>query len=317
MFQAWQAGNNGRGKIERAAALGAVIGLSFASFFLPGGDDLYRYYIPFARGCLDCGFVPYYSQWFLSPLLVFPGYPFAWPLWVILSLLGFMVVAAKMKVSPLLFFIVFPLLGQIWLGQIDVIVCIGIAILALARNSFWRGVGITLALIKPQLSFLAVIVALLDERRGTSWKVFVSPVLVFALSLIVFGVEWPLKWLENALQSLPVHAWRLAGLDTWRFGIFLLPLPFFIRGREKRIQTAILVSVLATPFFGVYSYLLFLMFGIKWWHVVLSYAWLLAYPWQSENAMRFAWVLPLAILAQIAWQEWNFRIGRANISRLV
>lgn len=307
--------NDSKKKMWWVAAIGAVVGLSIASFFLPGGDDLYRYYIPFVRGCLDCGFVPYYAQWFLLPLLILPAYPLAWPLWAVISLLAFLMIAAKTKVNPLLFFIAFPLLGQIWLGQIDVIVCAGVAILALARNPYLRGVGIALALVKPQLSFLAVIASLLDEQWKSLWKISVAPLVVFAISLFVFGADWPLKWLSNALQSLPVHAWRLAGMDTWRYGIFLLPLPLFIRNRTKRIQAGVLVSVLATPFFGVYSYLLFLMFGLKWWHVVLSYAWLVAYPWQSENAMRFAWVLPLAMLAQITWQEWELRYGEVVYSK--
>ncbi|PWH14611.1 MAG: hypothetical protein DDG60_07610 [Anaerolineae bacterium] len=289
------------------AAMGAVLGLSLASFFLPGGDDLYRYYIPFAQGCLDCGFVPYYARWILFPLMLLPAYPLAWPLWVIFSLLGFVLVVYKMKINPFLFFLSFPLLGQVWLGQIDVIVCAGIAILVLSKNPYWRGGGIVLALTKPQLSFLAIAVAVFDEDRQNIWKISVAPLFVLAASCLFFGLDWPVRWLGNAMQSLPVHAWRLAGLDTWRWGLFLLPLPFFVRGRETRLLTAILVSVLSTPFFGVYSYLLFLMLGVQWWQVVLSYAWLAAYPWQNENAMRLAWILPVVLLLQVLWQAWRKR----------
>lgn len=59
------------------ASFGVLAGITIAAFTLPGGDDLYRYYQPFAQGCLDCGFVPYFAQWFLWPLLLL-HYPLAW-----------------------------------------------------------------------------------------------------------------------------------------------------------------------------------------------------------------------------------------------
>src|SRR5574339_343663 len=100
-------------KIWWVLALGACIGMMLSSLYLPGGDDLYRYYIPFEEGCLDCGFMPYFAQWFLSPLRLLPGYPSAWPVWVAVSLIGFLVLAYFTDVNPLLLLTSFPMLGQI------------------------------------------------------------------------------------------------------------------------------------------------------------------------------------------------------------
>lgn len=57
------------------AAFGAALGLIIASFQTHGGDDLYRYYLPFSQGCLNCGYVPYYARLFLWPLSWLPEYP--------------------------------------------------------------------------------------------------------------------------------------------------------------------------------------------------------------------------------------------------
>jgi hypothetical protein len=58
-------------KIWWIAAAGAALGLSAAPFLLPGGGDLYRFYRTFTQGWLDCGYAPYFAQWFLWPLKFF------------------------------------------------------------------------------------------------------------------------------------------------------------------------------------------------------------------------------------------------------
>lgn len=288
-------------------ALGACIGMMLSSIYLPGGDDLYRYYIPFEQGCLDCGFVPYFAQWFLSPLHLLPAYPASWPVWAAVSLVGFMVLAYFTDVNPLLLLTSFPMLGQIWLGQIDIVICTGLVIFLLAKNPYLRGLGVALALTKPQLTALALLFGLLLEHRTVLWKLFIVPLIVFVLSLLVWGVDWPMHWVSNALTSLPTHVWRLASSDIWRFGIFLLPLPFFIGERRKRLEAGLLVSALATPFFGVYSYVTFLLLHSTWWTWLLSFAWVITYFWMQESAMRFAWILPLAMLSHLVYEEWRER----------
>ncbi len=292
-----------REKMTWTQAVGASIGLIVASFFLPGGDDLYRYYIPFEYGCLDCGFVPYFAQWFLFPLRLLPDFPLAWPVWTIFCVVIFMLLAYFTGINPFLFLISFPFLGQVWLGQIDVLIGIGIVLFLFAKNPYWRGVGIILALTKPQLTALPLFMAIMLESPKISWKLFVVPLVVFLASLAVYGVTWPGAWISNSLKGLPIHVWRLAGMDTWKFGIFLLPVPFLIKDQRKRFEAGLLVSALATPFFGVYSYITFLLIDIRGWFVALSYVWLLAFFWLQESAMRFAWILPLTMLACLVYDE--------------
>ncbi len=285
------------------AAVGAALGLIVASFRLPGGDDLYRYYLPFAQGCLDCGYTPYFSQLFFLPLRLLPEYPLAWPFWTIFSVTGILALAYILKANPLLLLISFPMLGQVWLGQVDVIVMLGLTIFLLGKPPLLRGVGVILALTKPQLTALPLLFCLFLESPRVLPALLAVPIFALAASLGVYGFNWIPRWLENSTAGLPVHVWRLASLDIWRAGIFLTPLPFLFRGTRQRLTVGLLVSALATPFYGVYSYLVFLLFENKWQYVLLSYAWLAWFFLLRENALRMAWLLPLGMLIFITRDE--------------
>lgn len=288
-------------------AVGASIGMIIAAFFLSGGDDLYRYYLPFENGCLDCGYVPYYAQWFLWPLNLLPAYPMTWPVWTIVNIVGFLLLAYFTGINPFLLMISFPLLGQIWLGQVDILICLGIVMFLFAKNPYARGLGIILMLIKPQLTALSVIYSLLLEDRRSLGKLLLIPFLILLASFFVYGLAWPIDWITNALKDLPIHVWRLASLDIWRFGIILVPLPLFIKHQRKRLEAGLLVSALATPFFGAYSYVVFLLLDIKWWALGLGYFWVVGYPWLKETAMRTIWILPLIMLAVLLRDVWRER----------
>lgn len=279
------------------------------SFFLPGGDDLYRYYQPFQQGCDICGFVPPFARWFLWPLTVLPAYPLTWPLWTLISVTAFLLLARWTKVNPLLLMLSFPLWGQLWLGQVDWLVACGLVLFLLAKHPALRGFGILLAMVKPQLSALAILALLVQEKPLTILKIIALPLAGFLLSLWLYGIRWPLEWLTGSSAAVPLHQWRLAGLDTWRIGIFFIWLPFLFRDKRQRLVASLLVSSIATPFFGVYSYVIFLLFILPWWAVPVSYVWGLASPWLDINAMRFAWILPLALLAWLFFNRNNSKVA--------
>ncbi|MBI5295115.1 MAG: hypothetical protein HY869_06535 [Chloroflexi bacterium] len=294
-------------KLSWIAALGAALGLAAASFRLPGGDDLYRYYLPFIQGCFDCGYVPYFAQWTLAALRLLPDYPLAWPIWTLVSVVGFLTLAYVTEVNPFLLLISFPMLGQVWLGQVDVLVALGLALFLFGKNPYLRGMGLILALTKPQLTGLPILFGLLLESPRLWPKLLLAPVLTMTLSLFIYGPDWPMRWIANSTAGLPVHVWRLASMDIWRFGLFLAPLPLFFRGKRERLLSGLLVSALATPFYGVYSYVVFLLFDVKWWMALLSYAWLLGFFLWREEAMRLAWVLPVGMLLEMGIVEWKRR----------
>jgi len=274
-----------------------------SAFSLDGGEDLYRYYLPFANGCLSCGYMPYFAQWILAPLRLFPGFPLAWPVWTIFSAIGFLILTLFTGVNPLLFLISFPMLGQIWLGQVDVLICAGVVIYLFGRNPFLRGIGIALAMMKPQLTGIMLVACLLLESRTDLWKLLIIPLLIFIMSLFAYGYEWPLAWISNALTGLPGHVWRLASMDIWKFGLVLLPVPLVFADRHERAQAGLLVSALSTPFFGVYSYIIFLLLDARPLYVVVSYVWMLAIPWLGKDSMRLAWILPFSVLVDMVYRQ--------------
>lgn len=97
-----------------------------------------------------------------------------------------------------------------------------------------------------------------------------------------------------------------------RVDIFLALLPLFFREKRQRLPSGPLVSALATPFYGMYSYAVFLLFDVKWWMVLLSYAWLLGFFLWREEAMRLAWVLPVGMLIEMGIVEWKSRAKGVN-----
>lgn len=281
-------------KLSWVVAIEAAILIVAISFFSPGGDDLYRYYIPFARGSLESGFIPFFARWVVWPLGFLQPH-WGWPVWLAICMAGWLALCRWTGINPALVMLSFPLLGQAWLGQIDVIICAGLALALLAKNPYARGIGVILALIKPQVAGIALFILLTRERQLL--KVLAAPVITLISSFLVFGWHWPIEWLTNASNNLPPHVWRLAAGDVWPLGLLLLWVPFVFKDRRQRFEAGTLVSSLAIPYVGVYSYVIFQVFAQrKWWSLPLSFTWLLAIPIFGENAMRIAWIYPLILL---------------------
>ena len=279
----------------RIIGLEVAVLMAAAAFFLPGGQDLRWYYLPFAEGCLSCGFVPYFFQPLLAPLGLIPG-EVVWPIWTLVSAGTFLWLCTKTGVNPAVLFLTFPFFGQFWLGQVDVVLCFGLYLAFFSKKAVLRGAGYTLLLIKPQVSIMLVVYLLVKENRKELLKVLSIPAVVIVSSLLVFGLDWPVVWVRQAQESIPGHVWKLATEFFWPWGLALLPLPFFFRERKDGAMVSLLVSSLALPFFSVYSYVVFLLLEAPWWVLPVSYVWMLGYPWLGIDSMKFAWVLPLALL---------------------
>ena len=151
---------------------------------------------------------------------------------------------------------------------------------------------------------LAVFFLLTHEKQLI--KTLIVPVVIFAVSLAVFGIQRPIEWLTHSASNLPLHHWRLAAADIWPVGAALIWVPFLFKERRERFEAGTIISVLASPMVGVYSYIVFLTFRLKkWWLVPLSYAWLIAFPFMEQRAMRFLWILPVVILGQMVYEKYK------------
>ncbi len=231
----------------------------------------------------------------LAPLRL-ASFQNVWALWMLISVTGLLLIARQTKINPLYFMLAFPMIGQFWLGQIDVLLCVGVFLAINHRSSYLRGLGILLLLVKPQIAFLAVLFLLWREERDQLLKVLVIPAVVFALSLVVYGVDWPLEWFRNAQTNIPGHTWKLASGFFWPWSLILLPLPFLFKDRQDGTVVSLLVTSLVMPFASLYSYIVFLIFYSPWWVLPLSYAHAIFRPWLGWESRRFAWILPLTIL---------------------
>ena len=262
------------------------------TFFLPGGSDLHNFYLPFAEGCLNCGFAPYFTQWVLAPLAWLPP-GLAWPALTTFTIGVLLLVSRYFTgTNPLWLLLAFSTLSVLWLGQIDALIIVGLTLMVFGPNAWLRGAGLSLAIIKPQIAGLGVIVLLLHEKPCDLMKIAAAPVVVLLLSLWSFGLDWPLRWLGNAAQ-VPAHAHNLDVVDPLPY--LLIPVLWFYRGRENKFKAALWISTMASPYFGLYSYVVPLTFGLQWWAVLLSYIWLLAYS-LGNSFLRLAWVFPLTML---------------------
>lgn len=313
-----------RPAFQRALQIEIVIATIIAFFFLDlAGQDLFLFYVPMAKGCTTCALNPYYATWVFFPMRFLP-FPILRALWA-----GFTVGAVIWCCNQLwatsqqrattsggattsgrpywwVALIAFPMLGQLWLGQVDALIVLGLVIALTAKNPYVRGIGLVLASLKPQISAAAMLIILWYEmipERGyrRNWPILVIPAAVVALSLIVFGIDWPVRWLAGSRTAESLPEWGMAAL--WPYGaISFAAVPFMREVREK-VAAALLASAITLPWFGVYSYIVFLVFVAPIWAIPLSYAWLLALPIMGSEALRFAIVLPLGVLGWMVWRR--------------
>lgn len=279
-------------------AVEAALLMVAGTFFIPGSADLRMYYLPFASGCLACGVVPYYTRWILYPLSLLPV-EWVWTIWTVLTLGGLLLLARVMKVNPAFLMLAFPVVGQFWLGQIDILLCVGVVLAVISPKPFLRGLGLSLLMVKPQIGLLPFLFLVLSEDRKVLWKVLAIPMGMFLLSLLVYGVNWPFEWLQHAQQGIPDHVWKLGSGLLWPWGLILLPLVFFFKTRREGTLAALLISALVFPFFSVYSYIVFLIFDSSLWTMLISYLWVIAMPFLGNTALRYAWILPLFMLLKM------------------
>lgn len=282
---------------ELATAIPYEIALlmTIGTFFFRGGEDLHRFYIPLAEGCLNCALNPWHSSWILFPLRFIPP-RLAWPLVTAATCLVLIWACRRLNTNPIPVLLAFPTFGVVWLGQVDAVVVGGLVLALTSPNPYLRGAGLLLMSIKPQVSGLVILYLLWRDKDRL--RTLIIPAAVAILSVIVWGPLWPLEWLQNRGDiGLPV--WGTAAIFPYGLVAFLA-VPLMTSTREK-ITAILLATALSMPWFGVYSYVAFLPLLAPGWAAWVSYAWVLAYPWLGNKAVMFAFALPAALLVYLVW----------------
>jgi hypothetical protein len=74
-----------------------------------------------------------------------------------------------------------------------------------------------------------------------------------------------------------------------------------VEGVHDKVVAALLISALAFPRYGIYSYVTFLMFLSPIRSLPLSCDWAFAYLFMQGYALLFAWTLPPALSLSLMW----------------
>ncbi len=275
------------------------------TLFMVGDNDLSFYYQPFARGCLECGYVPYFAYWFLWPLGIF-SHKITYFFLTAFSAGVLLAITRRRKANPLVVLLSFPTMALLWTGQIDAIIALGLALAlgVFTKNNQWRGLGLVMAFIKPQISLLAAIV-LFWQSPKKFLKLLPVPIVAAVASFIQFGLDWPIKWLQQA-QSLPTHEYRQTAQMLFPYSLVLLLTPFFMKNKDRQLQAALVASAFL-PQYSIYSYTVFIVFlkPAYWWVVPLSFSWLLVYPWLGEQSHIVEILLPFVVLISLIVQAYR------------
>lgn len=239
----------------------------FGLAVMPGGFDYKGYFHPLAQGCYGCTYNPYFTEWFMRPFGFFP-----WRTsYLIFSAASIVIVwwsARRLGGSPFVTLASAPFLWVLWLGQIDVLPALGLALAwwsSQKERPVLAGLGLLLLATKPQLGGFAIVALVL----WGGWRTLIIPAAATGISFLLYGIDWPLRWLTYTPQTM------FAG-DAW---FYIAPIwlllslvgVFFIRGRREQLHYIVAATLAGAPFLGAYSYFVLLLFPMRRWEIFLGY----------------------------------------------
>jgi len=234
---------------------------------MPGGFDYRGYFHQLAQGCYDCTYNPYFTEWFMRPFGVFP-----WRTsYLIFSAVSIGIMwwsARRLGGYPFVLLASGTFLWILWLGQIDPLPALGLALAWWSLQKERRilvGLGLLLLATKPQLGGFAI----LALAWWGGWRTLIIPAIAAGASFLIYGLDWPLRWLTYTPQTMfGGNAWFYIA-PTWLL-VSVLGV-FFIRGRREQLQYVIAATLAGAPFLGAYSYFALLLFPMRWWEIVVGY----------------------------------------------
>lgn len=272
-------------------------------FYLPSGHDLLYYYVPALKGDFVF-FYPFWVRWFIQPL-AWISYPFNQWLLMTITLIVIALVVRPSKANPFQLFLAFPLVWNLWYGQVETFSAVGLLMvwLGLQRSDYrLLNIGFILASFKPHITGPAMLLIWLwlpgwQARLRAIWGLAA----LVALSFIVFGLTWPLEWVHNIGQISFVDSYSNASLFRWLgWSVFLLWLPALLipLAREQRFIAVIATTLVTLPYIPVYSHLALYFWAMPWWlWLTGQLVWL--QPYTSNIMYSLCVLLPLGVLLRL------------------
>jgi hypothetical protein len=237
---------------------GIVLGLALGMGLLPSGFDWVFWFVPVTRGELplysQSGFWnPPWTLWLLVPLVALPERVGL----IVINLLSGLMVIISIRImdgedtwSSLLSL---PFLWLLWLGQIDTLSLIGIAVGYAAtrrKDTLLMAISLSLLSIKPQIGLIVALYFLIKSRLWKSLLVITS---LFVFSLCLYGA-WPLK-LWSVKPGLDIVK---QNVSLWPY-IGPLALPIYLlcfipqRNMLRKVGVLLASNALAFPYMRPYS----------------------------------------------------------------
>lgn len=249
----------------------------------PLGADYYYHFRPLADQWVDGYWHIYdgtrqhllYPPWSLFVILPLGWFPLdTSKALLLMTSIGALILALRLLYVPQKTPILLMVMGLTHLhafdmyirGQFDSLVLLGVVLAWWAiqrRSPLWLSFALCLATVKPPAGILLALLFFLYAIRGWSWRewaqVAVFPLICLVVSVIAFGVDFPLDFINNLeppLAYLSISIWRgaeLLGLPS------LVIIPFMVAAvgawlwlvRQEGLTLRTLGIALATNFIFV------------------------------------------------------------------
>ncbi len=300
-----------------AWVLGVVLGLIGLMYLLPEtGVDMLVTYGPAGRGELYIeGVNPRNPRFALWLFWVLSRLPWKWD-YLFLMVISVPLLAWAVRWlggSYWKLFLSFPFLWLIAYGQIDAFIVFGLALSwwSLKQEQYWwMGAGLALlCFLKPQLGIvLALYLWLWSPQK---WQPLAIPAALGLISMLQWGWDWPLRWLQAALAETGnleanwVNGSLFPVMGYWAFFVWI-PAIVLPMKRRARLRAIIAAMALSLPYFPAYELLLLLVLPVS------VFEWLLA-GISFLGHYSLAWILPAWALGYEVWQA---SLGRPGAVRM-
>jgi hypothetical protein len=245
-----------------------ILALAIMPDVARGGFDYRSYFYPMAQGCHNCTYNPYFTEWFMRPFGVFDSWRTSYLIFSAVSMATVWWSARHLGGNPFVVLASATFLWILWLGQIDVLPALGLALAWWSLQKERRvlaGLGLLLLATKPQLGGFAI----LALAAWGGWRTLIIPAIAAGTSLAIYGLDWPVRWLTYTPQTMFAGSAWFYIAPTWLL-ISILGV-FFVRGRREQLHYIVAATLAGAPFLGAYSYFVLLLFPIRRSEILAGY----------------------------------------------
>jgi hypothetical protein len=275
------------------AAIGVAVGAAIAGLWLQGGYDAYYFFFT-----NHVQLVPAWAQLFVKPIS-WLGWPYSYALMCGLMVLAVAWAARELGGRWWLVILSMPLWWEIWSGQIDWLVIIGIVlglwVIDGRIKPIWIGFAWLLMLSKPQAGLAPALLLSVFFIIDLGWRKLLPGLgasLVILLVTFVIYPHWVQDWFGSLFGSLrtPALGGDSNGSIPWPWGLLAWLAVPGARDRKGLLRRVTAAGLLTMPY-------------LKFYHLIVLVV-LLENPVESVIVVLTSWI----VLLSGNWMQWAFII---------